>query len=85
MTGHKYFWPTYVWNNPWPDEITVSGLLDKLKFGLENREVDVGYVSQCLLTPTPKFIALRYNNYLDFFYYFLLHFHLFSYLGGTVI
>ncbi|XP_026462988.1 PI-PLC X domain-containing protein 2 [Ctenocephalides felis] len=62
MTGHKYFWPTYVWNNPWPDEITVSGLLDKLKFGLENREVDVGYVSQCLLTPTPKFIALRWHS-----------------------
>lgn len=54
------FWFSYHWPTPWPNQIEVDKLRDYLTESLENRPPGVGYVSQCVLTPTVQYIVPRF-------------------------
>lgn len=54
------FWPSWQWPTPWPDEINTTKLQSFLDDALTKRPPDVGYVSQCVLTPTTSYIVPRF-------------------------
>ncbi|EDW11926.1 PI-PLC X domain-containing protein 2 [Drosophila mojavensis] len=53
------FWPSYAWPTPWPNTASIKKLQSFLADSLLSRQPQQGYVSQCLLTPTGRYIALR--------------------------
>lgn len=53
------FWPSDSWPTPWPNQIKVHKLKTYLDAMLAQRLPDVGYVSQCVLTPPVGFIVPR--------------------------
>ncbi|KAH8377189.1 hypothetical protein KR093_003941, partial [Drosophila rubida] len=53
------FWPSYSWPTPWPNTASVKKLISFLSDSLLSRQPQQGYVSQCLITPTGRYIALR--------------------------
>ncbi|XP_062131105.1 LOW QUALITY PROTEIN: PI-PLC X domain-containing protein 2 [Drosophila sulfurigaster albostrigata] len=53
------FWPSYAWPTPWPNTASVKKLLSFLQDSLLSRQPQQGYVSQCLITPSGRYIALR--------------------------
>lgn len=53
------FWPSDCWPTPWPNEIKVKRLKKYLETSLTYRSPDIGYVTQCVLTPPVKFIIPR--------------------------
>ncbi|XP_030561263.1 PI-PLC X domain-containing protein 2 isoform X1 [Drosophila novamexicana] len=53
------FWPSYAWPTPWPNTASVKKLQSFLADSLLSRQPQQGYVSQCILTPTGRYIALR--------------------------
>lgn len=53
------FWPSNCWPTPWPNQISISKLERSLELSLSYRSPDIGYVTQCVLTPPPKFIVPR--------------------------
>lgn len=53
------FWPSGIWPTPWPNKVKVNELIDYLNKGLSARKDGMGFVSQGILTPTPKHIALH--------------------------
>ncbi|EDV99073.1 PI-PLC X domain-containing protein 2 [Drosophila grimshawi] len=54
------FWPSYAWPTPWPNTASIKKLQSFLSASLLSRQPKQGYVSQCLLTPTGRYIALRF-------------------------
>lgn len=55
----KDFWPSDSWPTPWPNQIKVKKLRAYLGAMIAHRSPDVGYVSQCVLTPPVGFIVPR--------------------------
>jgi hypothetical protein len=53
------FWGSDDWPTPWPNQIDVKKLQVYLEETLRNRHPNKGFVSQCVLTPTTKFIIPR--------------------------
>ncbi|XP_030375196.1 PI-PLC X domain-containing protein 2 [Scaptodrosophila lebanonensis] len=53
------FWPSSSWPTPWPNKASVKKLKEFLENSLLSRQPSQGYVSQCLLTPTGRYIAFR--------------------------
>lgn len=53
------FWPGYSWPTPWPNVCSVKKLQSYLDESLLCRVPSNGYVSQCILTPSPRYISLR--------------------------
>ncbi|KAH8352793.1 hypothetical protein KR084_006392 [Drosophila pseudotakahashii] len=53
------FWPSYTWPTPWPNQASVKKLQSFLEDSLLSRQPQQGYVSQCLITPTGRYIAFR--------------------------
>ncbi|KAH8255550.1 hypothetical protein KR038_005563 [Drosophila bunnanda] len=53
------FWPSYAWPTPWPNKSSVKQLQSFLEDSLLSRQPQQGYVSQCLITPTGRYIAFR--------------------------
>lgn len=52
-------WPSFAWPTPWPNTASVKKLKSFLTDSLLSRQPQQGYVSQCLITPTGRYIALR--------------------------
>lgn len=53
------FWHSFAWPTPWPNTASVKKLKSFLTDSLLSRQPQQGYVSQCLITPTGRYIALR--------------------------
>ncbi|XP_068144847.1 PI-PLC X domain-containing protein 2 [Drosophila tropicalis] len=53
------FWPSYAWPTPWPNKASVKQLQSFLEDSLLSRRPQDGFVSQVLITPTGRYIALR--------------------------
>ncbi|KAL7738872.1 hypothetical protein ACLKA6_001320 [Drosophila palustris] len=53
------FWPSYAWPTPWPNTASVKQLQSFLSDSLLSRQPQQGYVSQCIITPSGRYIALR--------------------------
>ncbi|XP_017095666.2 PI-PLC X domain-containing protein 2 isoform X1 [Drosophila bipectinata] len=54
------FWPSFAWPTPWPNKASVKKLQSFLEDSLLSRQPHQGYVSQCLITPTGRYIAFRF-------------------------
>ncbi|KAK6628438.1 hypothetical protein RUM43_002252 [Polyplax serrata] len=57
--SNDIFWPSGTWATPWPNKVKVNELIDCLNKGLTTRKDGMGYVSQGILTPTPKYVAMH--------------------------
>ncbi|XP_011297543.1 PI-PLC X domain-containing protein 3 [Fopius arisanus] len=49
-------WPSGLWSTPWPNTTDPSALIDFLDSRLKTKLPNVGYVSQCLLTPDIRYV-----------------------------
>ncbi|KAH8410115.1 hypothetical protein KR009_006296 [Drosophila setifemur] len=54
------FWPSFAWPTPWPNKASVKQLQTFLEDSLLSRQPQQGYVSQCLITPTGRYITFRF-------------------------
>ncbi len=53
------FWPSSKWITLWPDTTNITELYKYLNETLKTRPPNAGFVSQCLFTPSPRFIICR--------------------------
>lgn len=53
---YRDLWPTGLWPTPWPNTTNVVKLVNFLNEGLQNRNHEIGFVSQCLLTPSKSYV-----------------------------
>ncbi|KAK3919504.1 PI-PLC X domain-containing protein 3 [Frankliniella fusca] len=59
-------WPSRLWPTPWPQTTSIQSMVSFLSHGLAKRSSHVGYVTQCVLTPTPSFVVRHpLSNLLD--------------------
>lgn len=56
----KIVWPGNIWPTPWPNKASKRKLEGFLNQALETRQPGTGFVSQCIITPDPKYIMLRF-------------------------
>lgn len=49
-------WPSGLWPTPWPNTVRVDQLVNFLNEELKKRVQSMGYVSQCILTPTTTYV-----------------------------
>nr|XP_014099952.1 PI-PLC X domain-containing protein 2 [Bactrocera oleae] len=56
----KEFWPSNTWPTPWPNVTSIKKLETYLQQSLLSRKPSQGFVSQCVLTPSGKYITLRF-------------------------
>lgn len=56
----RIVWPGNIWPTPWPNKASVKKLEGFLTETLVRRPPGLGYVSQCIITPDPKYIMLRF-------------------------
>ncbi|XP_011194124.1 PI-PLC X domain-containing protein 3 [Zeugodacus cucurbitae] len=56
----KEFWPSNAWPTPWPNVTSIKKLETYLQKSLQSRKPSQGFVSQCVLTPSGKYITLRF-------------------------
>lgn len=49
-------WPSGLWRTVWPNTVDVRELIDFLNLELQSRPLDIGFVSQCLLTPDTSYV-----------------------------
>ena len=54
-----FLWPSFSFPTPWPQTVSKTHLFEKLNHGLAHRSLTIGYVSQCVLTPTNTFVLKR--------------------------
>ncbi|KAG7188953.1 hypothetical protein KM043_008552 [Ampulex compressa] len=54
--NHVDLWPSGLWPTPWPNTVNVDELLNFLNLELSSRSLDVGFVSQCVLTPDTPYV-----------------------------
>lgn len=54
------FWPSLSWPTPWPNVCSAKKLEEYLDTSLLTRHPTNGYVSQCIFTPTARYISLRF-------------------------
>uniref|UniRef100_A0A182IYF0 Phosphatidylinositol-specific phospholipase C X domain-containing protein n=1 Tax=Anopheles atroparvus TaxID=41427 RepID=A0A182IYF0_ANOAO len=59
---NERFWLSQDWPTPWPNEINVKKLRQYLDESLAQRRPDTGYVSQCVLTPSVRYIVPRFMS-----------------------
>ena len=52
-------WPSGLWPTPWPNTVNPQTLVDFLDVRLRSRIPDIGFVSQCLLTPDTRYVLLH--------------------------
>ncbi|EDS32336.1 glycosylphosphatidylinositol-specific phospholipase C [Culex quinquefasciatus] len=56
------FWLSQDWPTPWPNEVSVKKLRQYLEETLTQRSPEAGHVSQCVLTPSVRFIVPRFMS-----------------------
>lgn len=49
-------WPSGLWPTPWPNTVNPENLVNFLDLRLRSRIADIGFVSQCLLTPDTGYV-----------------------------
>ncbi|XP_015191315.1 PREDICTED: PI-PLC X domain-containing protein 3 isoform X2 [Polistes dominula] len=54
--NHSYLWPSVFWPTPWPNTVRVDQLVNFLNDKLKNRSTNIGFISQCLLTPNISYV-----------------------------
>lgn len=54
-----YFWSNKMWPTPWPNATSCKKLQQYLNLSLQARPPSCGYVSQCIITPTGMYVAIR--------------------------
>jgi len=54
---HEHLWPSGLWRTVWPNTVRVNELIDFLNLELRGRSSDIGFVSQCLLTPDTSYVT----------------------------
>ncbi|CAK9815683.1 PI-PLC X domain-containing protein 2 [Anthophora plagiata] len=54
--NNSNFWSSSLWCTPWPNTVRVNELLDFLDMELNARPLEIGFVSQCLLTPDVPYV-----------------------------
>lgn len=54
--NYSNLWPSGLWRTPWPNTVQVNELLDFLDVELKSRPLEIGFVSQCLLTPDISYV-----------------------------
>ncbi|KOC59583.1 PI-PLC X domain-containing protein 3 [Habropoda laboriosa] len=54
--NYSNLWPSDLWRTTWPNTVRVNELLDFLDVELKMRPLDIGFVSQCLLTPDIPYV-----------------------------
>ena len=54
---YKDLWPTRAWPTPWPNTVNPVKLVNFLNDGLRNRLKNIGFISQCLLTPDTSYVV----------------------------
>lgn len=54
--NHSDMWPSGLWRTVWPNTVNVNELIDFLNVELQSRELDIAFVSQCLLTPDTSYV-----------------------------
>lgn len=55
--GQPLLWPSASFPSPWPNTVVIPNLIGKLNEYLRCRCYNVGFVSQCVLTPTTWFVC----------------------------
>lgn len=53
------FWGGQDWPTPWPNTVKVKTLQQFLADSIQERDKEKGYVSQCILTPSGRFIVRK--------------------------
>ncbi|XP_044740353.1 PI-PLC X domain-containing protein 3 [Chrysoperla carnea] len=56
------YWNLDKFPTPWPDTTDSKILFEKLDEGLKTRNINYGYVSQCIYTPDGKLIAKNFTS-----------------------
>lgn len=54
--NYKNLWPSGLWRTPWPNTVNVNELVNFLDIELKTRPLQIGFVSQCLLTPDIPYV-----------------------------
>lgn len=54
--NYSNLWPSGLWRIPWPNTTRVDELLDFLDVELQARPLEIGFISQCVLTPDVSFV-----------------------------
>ncbi|CAH0564324.1 unnamed protein product [Brassicogethes aeneus] len=54
--GQPFLWPSSSFPTPWPNTVSKENLFQYLDNGLAHRDNNIGYISQCILTPSNRFI-----------------------------
>lgn len=54
--NYSNLWPSCLWRTPWPNTVRVNELIDFLDIKLKARPLQIGFISQCLLTPDISYI-----------------------------
>ncbi|CAL7933202.1 unnamed protein product [Xylocopa violacea] len=49
--NYSHLWPSGLWRTPWPNTVRVNELINFLNVELRSRSLQIGFISQCLLTP----------------------------------
>lgn len=57
--GQPFLWPSNSFPNPWPNTVSTTTLFNYLNNGLKYRDNNVGYISQCVLTPDVSFVTMN--------------------------
>ncbi|CAD7078878.1 unnamed protein product [Hermetia illucens] len=60
-----YYWPGAYFPTPWPNTAKLKVLKEFLVKSLQNRSMDYGWITQCVLTPDSKYIVLRPRSNLE--------------------
>ncbi|XP_053982872.1 PI-PLC X domain-containing protein 3 [Hylaeus volcanicus] len=54
--SYSTLWPSALWRTPWPDTVRVDRLIDFLNIEMRARPLEIGFVSQCVLTPDTSYV-----------------------------
>lgn len=54
--NYSNLWPSCLWRTPWPNTVRVNELINFLDIKLKARPLEIGFISQCLLTPDISYI-----------------------------
>lgn len=54
--NYSNLWPSGLWRTAWPNTVRVNDLINFLDIELKTRPREIGFVSQCLLTPDIPYV-----------------------------
>ncbi|OAD56720.1 PI-PLC X domain-containing protein 3 [Eufriesea mexicana] len=54
--NYSNLWPSGLWRTPWPNTVRVNELINFLDIELKARSLEIGFISQCVLTPDIPYV-----------------------------